>query len=102
MNSKTKVVAPKHLSQEATKIFVDTVTEFSIDDAVGRLQLQTALEALDQMRDAQKIIKRESLTMRDRHGVVRPHPATVILRTARTAMLQAFQALRLEPPKGIK
>lgn len=98
----SKVVPPKNLSAESSKIFVDTVTEFNIDDAVGRLQLQTACEALDQMRDAQKIIKRESLTMRDRHGVCRPHPATVILRTARTAMLQAFQALRLEPPKGVK
>jgi phage terminase small subunit len=97
--AKPKVTTPAHLSNQAAAIYEQTIATYRIDDALGRTVLLTALEALDRLREAQKILKREGLTCRDRNGIVRPHPCTVIERNSRSAFLATFRVLGLEPPK---
>ncbi len=69
---------------------------YDLEDDAGALLLQTALEAFDQMRAAEKIIAAEGITFKDRFNQVRQHPATLIQRDARTAMLRGLKALNLD------
>ena len=96
--AKDKLGVPQSLSRESAAIYEQTITTNRMDDAMGRAVLLVALEALDRLREAQKILKREGLTCRDRNGVVRPHPCTVIERNSRSAFLAAFRALGIEAP----
>src|SRR5262245_2448137 len=81
---------PAHLSAEAAGWWRKITTEWDLDDA-GQLILTMALEAFDRMRGAQRVIKREGLTIKGR-----AHPATVIERDARLAMLRALRQLNLD------
>ena len=64
--------------------------------------MQTALEAFDRMRHAQSILAEAGTVISDRFGQQRAHPATIIERDARAAMLAALRALNLdiEPLRG--
>lgn len=94
-----KVVKPKHLSNEAGQIYCKTVADVGIKDALGLALLLTGCEAWDRMREAQAIIRKQGLTIRDRNGIPRPHPATVIERNSRSAFHAVFTRLDIEPPK---
>jgi len=72
------------------------VEAFEIEDAAGQLLLQTAMEAFDSMREAEQIIKRDGLTIKDRFGQVRLNPAALLLRDSRTALLRSLKALNLD------
>jgi phage terminase small subunit len=84
------VPAPAHLSPEAKIWWGKFVAGWSLDDA-ALLILQSALEAFDRMRGAQKILKRDGLTLKGR-----AHPCTVVERDARLAMLRALRSLNLD------
>jgi hypothetical protein len=84
------------LSPEAQAWGRELVDAFEIDDAAGKLLLQTALEAFDSMRQAQTLIERDGLTLKDRFGQVRLNPAALALRDARTALLRSLRALNLD------
>jgi phage terminase small subunit len=85
--------APKHLSKEAQARWRRWVTERELDlDALETLEL--ALEAFDRMRQAQaELLKAKSLFVRDHNGIARPHPAVIIERTSRAALLSAYKLL---------
>lgn len=51
----------------------------------------------DDTRQARELIDREGLVQADRFGQKKPHPACQIERDARTQMIQALRALRLDP-----
>jgi phage terminase small subunit len=82
--------APAHLSAEARAWWARFVAGWNLDDA-GRFILGAALESFDRMRGAQRVIKREGLTVKGK-----AHPATVIERDARLAMLRALRQLNLD------
>ena len=99
---KVKVAAPKkHLSAEARQLWKRIVEEWELDD-LGLLLLEGALESLDRMRQAQRLIKKEGVIVKDRFGEDRPHPAVRIERDARATMLRNIKALGLdlEPLNG--
>ena len=54
------------------------------------------LAALDRVREAQAILKREGIVVKDRFGQARTHPAVAIERDARGAMLRAIRACGLD------
>ena len=58
--------------------------------------LQTALEALDRMRDCQRAIAADGLTVKDRFDKPKPHPLLVTERDARSQMLLALKQLNLD------
>lgn len=88
----------EHLSVESRELFERCAEEFGIEDFAHQKILLTACEANDRMRAAQKVIRAEGVTMRDRHGVVRPHAATHVEEKSRNAMFKAFALLKLDPP----
>lgn len=69
--------------------------EHRIDTTAGLAMLDVACNALDQARAAEKILKRDGLTVGGSRGP-RPHPCVSISRDARTRMLAALRALKLE------
>src|SRR5690348_2616603 len=89
--------APDRLSAEAQRLWDRIVADYQVEDAAGRLILQSGLEAFDRLREAQRLLELEGLLCRDRFGQPRPHPAILIERDCRTQLLAAFRLLRLEP-----
>lgn len=91
------------MSEEARGWWDRIQAESDITDPPGLLLLQSALEALDRMRQAQAAIAADGLVVRDRFGQPKAHPATVTERDSRAAMLAALKALNLDlepPPSG--
>lgn len=88
--------APKDLSPEARGLWESIRSEYDVRDPGGLLILGSACEAFDRMRQAQRKLKREGLTTRDRFGQAKAHPATTIERDSRAAMLSALKQLNLD------
>lgn len=87
---------PSNLSKEAGSWWAELTKEYVIDDHAGLLLLQTALEAFDRMREAQALLSEDGLTVTDRYGQFRPHPAAGIERDQRGQMLAALKQLNLD------
>ena len=68
-------------------------------DAAGQLILASGLEAFDEMRTAQAILKKEGSGYKDRFGQPKAHPQTIVLRDARAAYLRTLKLLNLELSK---
>jgi hypothetical protein len=77
--------------------------EYEISDAAGLRLLEVAGAWMDRMQEAEELLKREGLTLPDRCGGSKLHPANIILKDARAHFLQALKALYLdlEPLKSI-
>jgi len=91
-----KKSAPEHLSDEAQGWWAAIVTEYSLDDEAGRLLLQTALEAFDRMKSAQRRINEDGEAVKDRFDQIKPHPLLPAERDARSQMLAALKQLNLD------
>jgi P27 family predicted phage terminase small subunit len=87
---------PSNLSAEAGKKWKALVEEYDIADAAGLQILTAGMEAFDRMRGAQRRIKAEGQTFKDRFGQLRAHPLLPVERDARAAMLAALKALNLD------
>jgi P27 family predicted phage terminase small subunit len=91
----TSINAPEKLSAEAQAIWARVISGWQLDDAALVL-LALGLEAHDEMRSAQQILERDGLIVNDRFGVSKQHPAYLILRDSRNAMLKCFRQLSLD------
>ncbi|HEX2526877.1 MAG TPA: P27 family phage terminase small subunit [Geminicoccus sp.] len=87
---------PKQLTTEAKRWWLQLSSEYQIDDEAGLLVLQTSLEAFDRMRDAQKQIKKDGMTSKDRFGQTKSHPLLAVERDARAQLLAGLKALNLD------
>ncbi len=87
---------PKGLSREACRWWRRLTTEYEIGDDAGRLILMTAMEAFDRMREAQAVLGKDGLTIKDRFDQVKVHPLTVVERDSRAQMMAALKALNLD------
>lgn len=67
-----------------------------IDDEAGLLLIQTAMEAFDRMREAQKQLEDDGLTVQDRWGQKKPHPLTTVERDSRAQMVLCLKSLQLD------
>jgi P27 family predicted phage terminase small subunit len=92
-----KTAAPSHLSVAARKLWAQLSEDYVLDDAAGRLLLQSACEAYDRLQEARKLIDKEGAVMRDRWNQAKPHPACGIERDARGQMHSALRLLKLAP-----
>jgi P27 family predicted phage terminase small subunit len=88
--------APKGLSTEAAGWWRRLSKENDIDDEAGLLLLQTALEAMDRMRQCQQAIKRDGAMVFDRFQQRKSHPLLPAERDARSQMLAALKALHFD------
>lgn len=87
---------PENLSKTAKEWWKKLVGEYAIDDQYGLMLLQTALEAHDRMNEAAAILNKEGLTVMDRYGQHKQHPAAAIERDQRAQMLAALKQLNLD------
>ena len=87
---------PKDLSRAAKEWFSRLTTEFEIEDQAGLLLLETAMRAYDRAETARALLERDGVTIADRWGQVKPHPAAAIERDARSGLLAALKALNLD------
>lgn len=94
---------PDQLSAAGKRLWRQIVAEYELDDPAGLAILTAGCEAFDRMKSAQKEIKRDGLTVRDRFGQLKAHPACNVERDSRAALLQALKSLNLdvEPLKAI-
>ena len=93
---KTIPKAPKNLSKESKCLWKTIVTEYNFTDSGGLTLLQTALEALDRLREAQAILKKTGLLVRDRFSQIRVNPVTIVERDSRSQFLHAMRMLNLD------
>ncbi len=91
-----KITIPRHFSKEAKGLWKNILSEYDIEDSAGLAILQTALEAFDRLKEAQKEIERNGMTMRDRWGQVKPNPLLPVERDSRAQFLQGLKALNLD------
>src|SRR5690242_19455860 len=87
---------PKSLSTDALTMWKQIQTEYQIIDKGGLIILTAACEAFDRMREARALVESEGLTVADRFGQQKPHPAAIIERDMRTQMLAALKQLNLD------
>lgn len=93
---------PKHLSISARSWWRKIMKECDGLEDSQLLVLQGGLEAYDMMKDAQKELKDNGgLTIMDRFGQPKPHPAATIVRDSRAAVLSAYKALGLDLDYGV-
>jgi P27 family predicted phage terminase small subunit len=97
--SGSKIVIPNQLSPESKVIWRQICRDFALENHALIILVQ-ALEALDRLRQAQEIIDNDGPVIKDRFGVPKQHPATLLERDARNQFLRAWKQLGLdiEPP----
>ncbi len=96
MGKRSAAKPPASLSLGARSWWRRIQKDFVVDDEAGLLVLETALLAFDRMEAARKLIDAEGSVVKDRFGQPRAHPAVVIERDARSAMLTGLRQLNLD------
>jgi len=102
---------PRHLGKAGAKLWREIVADFGIDDPAGLALAAVAGECLDRLRAAQAAIKADGLTVTDRYGCPKCHPACTVEKDARNGLLAALRQLNLDleplrdsrgrPPRGV-
>jgi P27 family predicted phage terminase small subunit len=87
--------APSHLSGESRALWLALIGEYEFEPADEKVLL-IACEALDRLRMAQAEVSRDGVTVPDRYGSRKTHPALLVEGQARTAFLAAMRQLNLE------
>ena len=90
----TTPTAPKHLSGQATADWKRFHTEYQLDIDCRDILLEM-LEATDRKREAQAELKRDGITIKNRFGELRPHPACAVERDCRLQILRCLRAVGL-------
>lgn len=102
--------APAGLSQEARKLFHETTEQSSIDDAPSLVLLGNACRALDRLRLAEAIVKKEGAIYLDRFGQPKAHPAAARVDAENLTLQRSLRELGINlsplpsssrPPVGI-
>ena len=89
---------PKGLSEEAQRLWHDTVIGWEITDYAGLSLTESACRWLDELRKAERTLQREGSVTKDRFGQLRPHPAVEIARAASAEYRACIKALELDEP----
>ena len=92
----TKPKPPASLSLPARNLWQSIVDEYGIADVGGLTVLSAGIEAYERMREAQAVVGREGLTIQDRYGVAKAHPACAVERDCRGQWLAALKMLNLD------
>ena len=91
--------APKHLSREAAEWWTALVVEYELELHHLKL-LRAACECWDRLQGARAIVSKEGITVEDRHGVPRKHPACGVEEQARVAFARLVRELDLDGAPG--
>lgn len=94
--NRSVVAPPKGLSRESAARWRALQGEYEIVDGGGLSILLLHCEAFETAAGAKQILDREGLTILDRFGVSRQHPACAVLRDSRSQQLSTLRALCLD------
>lgn len=86
---------PAHLSAPSAAWYSAVVDAYELEPWQYRT-LAVAAEAHDRMVQARDLVTAEGITVADRFGQHRAHPALAVERDSRTAYLRAVRELNLE------
>jgi P27 family predicted phage terminase small subunit len=86
---------PRDYSPEAKRVWRELMENWNLDPAARPL-LDTVCRALMRVREAQQLLARDGLVVRDRFGQAKPHPAAAIERDAQQTLLRNLRALNLD------
>ena len=92
--------APSHLTESSQKWFVRMAADYVLGPH-DLLVLQLAAESWDRCQQAREILAKEGVTFTDRHGHIRPHPATQLERDSRTSFARLIRDLNLPTPADV-
>ena len=87
---------PNHLSTEGKALWTRLCRAFVLDDPGGLAMLRLACESFDRAERARKLIDADGEVITDRFDQKRVHPAAAVERDARSQMLAALKALKLD------
>jgi P27 family predicted phage terminase small subunit len=93
----TAIPAPKHLRTDGRSHWECVLSTFAFDDHDLPL-LQSACEQLDRAAEARAIVSKEGVTIVDRFGQKREHPAVATERAAHLAFVRIERELSLQIP----
>jgi P27 family predicted phage terminase small subunit len=86
---------PKHLSAESRRWFTQISTDYELESHHLKL-LQAAAECWDRVQEARKLLAKDGVCFTDRHGHIRPHPATQMERDNKTLFARLLRELALD------
>jgi P27 family predicted phage terminase small subunit len=89
---------PLHLSAKSRKWWLSVSAEFELTPTDYKM-LTAAGEALDSAEEARKQLKKDGLTYVDHHGVIKGHPAAIIMRDSAGLFAKLVKMLRLDGPQ---
>jgi P27 family predicted phage terminase small subunit len=96
MKKNAELAAPDHLSKRAQGLWQAIVSGYVL--APHQLELlRRACEASDRADEARDLLREEGLTVTDRYGQTKPHPAANIERDSRLAEARLIRELALAP-----
>ncbi len=85
---------PAHLSRRSKQFWRAVTARYGLD--IEHLEvLRKALEASDRADEAGEQLRREGITIADKYGQIKPHPATSVELHNRAAFLRFIEALKL-------
>lgn len=86
---------PVGLSAEARALWRATTTEFEFNTAADRALLAELCRTLDRLRQVQRVVARDGLTVLGSTGQARAHPLLNVESEQRRALLALCRQLRL-------
>lgn len=86
----------KNIRPEAKKKAKWLIEEYGISDAGGIIYLRIFADAYTAELNAQDIINRDGLSIKDRFDQIKSHPLCSIVRDARSQKMAALKALNLD------
>lgn len=87
---------PRHLKAAGRAMWRRLMADYPLEDAGAQALLLAACEAAQRAEEARALVDRDGAIVLDRFGQRKPHPGVQIERDARTQMIAALRALRLE------
>lgn len=93
---KPTIKPPPGLTPAAGKFWQALRREYGITDAGGLALLELAAKAWARAETATAEVERDGVTLRDRWGQAKPHPACAVERDARAQVITALRAMNLD------
>lgn len=87
---------PTDLTPASQKLFRRITRDWGIVDEPGLTFVLTAMQCRDRIEEARAVIRRDGITVLDRYGVPKLHPAVSVEKQARAGLLAALKALNLD------
>jgi len=87
---------PKHLGPNGSRLWRRVLETYDLSECHHLVLLQIAAEALDRLAQARAAIDKDGITVDDRYGSPKAHPALTVERDSRAGLIRALRELSLD------